>query len=184
MSLSPAGTYMLSSYLGFSNCVDVYLSCRNIRGDRAGGRQELPWYFDSKLWSLLSGWVRKKSVKYHLVSCSQLVWLTAGGGSEAKATTKAKDLEDPSEQHSPAGVPWQHLTGISLMIPQLERTDTDFLSSISQRKTFMFCFILVLRRTREVPKECHFKTLIIKMQEEESRTKHLISGPDFIRGLN
>lgn len=97
MSLSPAGTYMLSSLSCFSNCVDVYLSCRNIRGNQAGGRQELPWCFDSKLCSLLSGWVRRKSVKCHLVCCSQLVWLTQGGASEPKATTNL----DHSEQRSP-----------------------------------------------------------------------------------
>lgn len=151
---------------------------------RQGERQELPWYFDSKLWSLLSGWVRKKSVKYHLVSCSQLVWLTPRGASEAKATKNVKDLEDHAEQHCPTGVPWHHLTGITLMTPQLDRSETDFLNSISQRKTFMFCFILVLRRTREVPEECNFRITIVKMQEQEIRTNNLISGPDFIKKLN
>lgn len=119
--------------LGFSDCVDMYLSRRNMQGSQAGGRHELPWYFGSNPWSLLSGWVSKESVKCHLFSCFQLV--VVGG----KAILSEAELLDHLDKCSPpTGVPWEHSIGIKMMVSQLDTAGTDFWTVSAKRMILYF----------------------------------------------
>lgn len=92
--------------LGFSDCADVYLGCRNTQGSQAAGRMQT-----SLVQTVISliRIIRKESVKCHLVSCSQLICLTqgvVGGAYEGEAITSLRGpLRRESSHRHPMRAP-------------------------------------------------------------------------------